>query len=142
MIVQGLFFHHFGLATSGPDEGRTFLSHLGYSIAVPIFDPEQRVNLIWCVHERMPPVEIIFPADGVSTLDNILKGRDAHIYHVCYECSSIEQAVTSMKEIGLRIIQAAPPKQAILFSGRKVAFYLIKGFGLIELLEISAQASS
>lgn len=135
MIIP-LAFHHFGLAVAEPTRACCFLSDMGYRVGGALFDPEQNAHLIWAEHDAMPAVEIIYPSgEGDGPLDSILQQRESMIYHICYECDDLDDAVRLIKQHGHRAVQVTPPKSAILFGGRMVCFYLIKGFGLIELVQ-------
>jgi len=68
-------------------------------------------------------------------LTPILKRYSELVYHTCYETKDLEASLKAIKEAGLRVIPVSPPTPAILFGGRKVSFYTIMGFGLIEILE-------
>lgn len=138
MTRLGLEFHHLGLAVALPDDALQFLVELGYHSSERVFDPQQGVNLILCHHATSPDVELIYPGNSNGPLDSILKGRDSHIYHMCFECESIQGTLSYLKEKKYRVLLASPPKSAILFGGRNVGFYFVKGFGLIELLERAA----
>ena len=50
-------------------------------------------------------------------------------YHICYEVKNIQKSIDSFKNS----ILISPPKEAILFNNKKVAF-LYTPIGLIELL--------
>ena len=128
-------FHHFGLATMEPSKATTFLKSLGYDIGDQIHDPEQNVNLMFCTHASMPSVEVILPGKGESPLNEIIREGKSRVYHICYEVGSTEEFIRQTEEKGLRVVELAGPKPAILFDGRTVSFHYIKGFGIFELLE-------
>ncbi|MFQ6023270.1 MAG: VOC family protein [Acidiferrobacterales bacterium] len=134
MKQYGLTFHHFGLAVTQPDRAIKFLQGLGYRTGELVHDPVQNVNLVWCTNPNMPAVEIISPTGSPGPLDNLLKGRNESIYHLCYESKSTEDSLQMMKDSSIRAICVSPPKPAILFENRTVSFYMINGFGLIEIL--------
>lgn len=137
MNKYNLDFHHLGLAVMTPGKAETFLRDLGYSINKPVYDPLQNINLIWCESEIMPSVELIYSSsdDSVNPLRNILKNTTEMIYHTCYETEDAGEAIASMKSNSIRVIGISKPKPAILFEGRKVSFYKVDGFGVIEILE-------
>lgn len=134
MNKYGLEFHHFGLAVTKPDKAIPFLKGLNYSIGEHIYDNLQNVNLVFCTHDLMPDVEIIYRADSAGPLDNLLKKNTEIIYHLCYSCSDLK---SSLKGIQLehRFITISEPKPAILFKNKMVSFYKILGFGMIEIVE-------
>lgn len=131
----GLVFHHLGLAVRTPETALLFLSKLGYRECASFFDANQNVNLIMCSHDVMPDVEIIYPSESAGPLDNILSNRNELIYHLCYTTKNLTASLKSMKDDGLRIFTVSEPRNAILFGDKNVSFHMIKGFGLIEILE-------
>lgn len=131
-----LTFHHYGLAVTDPVLACSFLADLGYRVGAPLLDPEQNVNLIWSEHDAMPAVEVVYPSgSGAGPLDAVLRQNNSLVYHLCYECDSLEDAIRIIAEHGYRTMRISPAKPAVLFGGRRVGFYMIKGFGLIELVE-------
>lgn len=133
--VLPLRFHHHGLALRREDTALPFLRALGYDIGPQIFDPEQGVHLRLCRSESAPSIELIVSARDDSPLSTILKNHSELIYHTCYETRSAEEAVEAVEALGLRIACVSPPKPAILFAGRRVSFYNVFGFGIVEFLE-------
>lgn len=133
----GLTFHHFGLAVRDSAAALEVLAGMNYECGEQIYDPLQNVNLIWCRHDEMPAIELVSPADSPGPLDGILSDRPELIYHLCFSASDLSAAVDAIKKSGIRVLPVSPPKPAVLFGGRKVGFYMIKGFGLIEVVEES-----
>lgn len=135
MIDFGLQFHHLGLAVRKQSAAVKFLSGMGYNIGESLYDPNQLVNLLMCTHESQPDVEVIYPAESTGPLDNILQSNNALIYHTCYQSKDIEGSIGQLKASGIRVVPISDKKSAPLFDNRKVAFFYIEGFGLIEILE-------
>ena len=135
-MFSGLTFHHYGLALRKDKDAIGFLKPLGYLIGDLVFDPLQNVNLRLCTHASMPAVEIVMPdAQGDSPITPILQRQSEMIYHICYETRDLAKTLQELDAAGLRCLCVSEPKPAILFGGRRVSFYQIVGFGLIELLE-------
>lgn len=132
----GLTFHHMGLALKKEDDALKFLKGLGYDEGHSVYDPEQKVNLRLCTAAQKPSIELVTKvADEEGPLENILKKYNELIYHTCYETKNLQQSLKVIEETGLRVLPISPPTPAILFEGRKVSFYTVMGFGLIEILE-------
>ena|ERR1700730_3942522 len=131
---SGIAFHHFGLAVSDPEQAFLYLASLGYTEGNSAFDPLQRVNLAMRHHALMPDVEVIWPGDGPSPIDNFVKRTGSMIYHLCYTCPDPTAALSALEAAGIESILVSPPTPAILFGGRDVSFHHISGFGLIEML--------
>ncbi|MBJ18190.1 MAG: hypothetical protein CL933_02085 [Deltaproteobacteria bacterium] len=134
-MTMDLEFHHFGLATRSADKSCRVLAGLGYALGEPVLDSLQNVNLIWCEHEAMPAIEVVYPTDGPGPLDTYLADHSEMVYHLCYVADDIQAAIEQLRAVGIRLFRVAAPKPAVLFGGRSVAFYAAKGLGLIEILE-------
>lgn len=131
--MSDIEFHHFGLAVKEFSEALKFHRSLGYRCGDPVIDPLQDVELIMCVSDQYPAVELIKPTSSSSPVVNYLKKGDAMLYHLCYEVSDAESIGRLFPEN--RAICVSKPKPAILFDNRLVAFYLVMGVGLIEVLQ-------
>jgi methylmalonyl-CoA/ethylmalonyl-CoA epimerase len=136
MNPLNLVFHHFGLAVKQPAPAIAFLSALGCRIGEPVFDPEQNVHLLLCSRPDHPAVEIIYPGNGPGPVDALIERHTSGvIYHLCYETPDLVQTLEQFEKAGIRADCVSSPKPALLFHGRKVSFYRVKGMGLIEILE-------
>ena len=137
MIAPSLSFHHIGLLTGQPELAINRLRQLGYLPGETVFDPEQEVLLCMCVGANNElPIELVTPTPNNQSLSRLLKRRDDYMYHICFTTSNIKEGITALS-IGKSdcIAEITPPKPAVLFGGRRVAFYVVPGLGLIELLE-------
>ena len=133
----GLRFHHLGLASRHEDKSAKFLEGLGYNIGNRKYDPLQNVHLRLCKADYMPDVEIVAPTDSAGPLDGILNTAESIYYHICYETTNLNDSLQAIKRHGIRVICVSKPKPAVLFDGREVSFYTIRGLGLTELLEVN-----
>lgn len=139
--IDGLRFHHFGLAVQEPEPAFLYLRTLGYREGRQVFDPLQRVNLAMRHHATMPDVEVIWPGNEPSPIDRLVKRMGSLIYHVCYECTGPDSALAALEAAGLEVVPVSPPTPAVLFGGREVSFYTISGIGLVELLRTEPEAT-
>lgn len=132
----GLTFHHLGLAVRKADTAEAFLSNLGYRVGTMIYDPLQNVHVCFCEHPSMPSIEIICPGDGKSPIDRYLQEhKEGLVYHMCFSARDLSASISELKtDPQVMAIFWAEPKEALLFGGRKIAFGVINGVGLIELL--------
>ncbi|HYZ61234.1 MAG TPA: VOC family protein [Acetobacteraceae bacterium] len=133
MQGYGLRFHHLGLAVPAPDQAFRFLESLGYQPGAQTFDPLQNVNLAMRHHGAMPDVEVIWPGDGPSPIDQMIK-RGNMIYHMCFETDDAEATIAALEADGLRVFSLGAPKPARLFGGVPVSFHRVDQVGLIELI--------
>lgn len=134
MDKYGLKFHHLGLATKKCEKAVSFLTGLGYSVSESVFDSIQNVNLIMCTHPSMPDIEIIYPAKTSGDLDIVLKDNSESFYHICYTCKNLSDSLERIRAEN-RVITISERKPATLFSNKFVSFYIVAGFGIIEILE-------
>lgn len=140
----GLTFHHLGLAVKDVDAAIAFLTGLGYRPGASVFDPLQNVNLRMYVHEAMPDVEIISPADGAGPLDQLLSTHgDGLVYHMCYTSADLDASLEAIETgSNLRLYEVSPPKPAVLFGGKTASFYVVGGVGLIEIIDEGPETSA
>jgi len=128
-----LRFHHLGLVVADPEAASRFLGGMGYALGRRVFDPLQNVNLMMLTHPTMPDVEAIWPGDGPSPVDRLI--RHGHmIYHLCYTTTDAAASLAAIERAGLAVLEVTPPKPAVLFGGIPVSFHVIDRFGLIELI--------
>ena len=129
----GLRFHHFGLAVPEPEPAFRFLAAMGYEPGRQVFDPLQNVNLAMRHHSAMPDVEVIWPGEGASPIDKMIR-RGHMIYHLCYVTADADASVAAIEAAGLEVAPLGPAKPAVLFGGSPVSFYAIDQVGMIELI--------
>jgi hypothetical protein len=141
MSTALLTFHHHGLAVKSPDDAYRFLDGLGYAFGTALYDPLQRVNLALCQHATMPAVELVWPGEGASPIDRILR-QGPSIYHTCYATHAADAWLDTMTRKGIETVTISAPTPAILFGGQKVSFHMISGVGLVELLHLDTACAS
>ena len=127
-------FHHIGLAVRDFAAAREFYALQGYHCDVPVTDPLQDVELLFCTKTGSPSVELVKPLHERSPVANHLKQQSECFYHVCFEVSELLAALKTVYGVR-RYLCVSPPKPAVLFGGRHVSFYYSRGIGLVEFLE-------
>jgi methylmalonyl-CoA/ethylmalonyl-CoA epimerase len=127
-------FHHFGMLSTNPEASRQMLEALGYQMQGPIEDPLQNVRAYLGTHPSNPTVEIISPTDTPGPVTTLARRIHQGVYHLCFEVSDVAAFVEQFSVHG-RVMEVSPPKPAILFGNRKISFYVVENFGLVELLE-------
>lgn len=137
-----LTFHHLGLAVRRPRKAFAFLDALGYRAGPQVHDPLQSVNLAMRYHATMPAVEVIWPGDGPSPVDGLIKDDRALVYHVCFASDDARRALSDLAAAGHQIVEISPPKPAVLFDGLPVSFHNVLGFGMIEIIHGRPDADS
>jgi len=98
--------------------------------------PDHGVSIVF-VDIGNAKIELIHPMGNNSPVSNFLK-QNPHgsIHHICYEVSSIEVAVSTLTEKGLRVLGDGNP--VIGAHGKPVIFLHPKDFAgtLVELEEV------
>ena len=134
MNSYGLDFHHFGLAVRSPEAAFRYLSDLGYRAGNHCYDPLQKVNLAMRHHDNMPDVEVIWPGQEPSPIDQMLKRSDSMIYHLCYTSENVDASIAALELAGLEVLPLGVAQPAVLFDGLEVSFYSVTGVGVIEII--------
>jgi hypothetical protein len=134
MNAYGLEFHHFGLAVRSPDAAFRYLNDLGYRAGSCCYDPLQKVNLAMRHHDSMPDVEVIWPGQEPSPIDQMLRRADSLIYHLCYTSKNVDASLAALEQAGLEVLPLGVAQPALLFDGVEVSFYSITGVGIIEII--------
>jgi methylmalonyl-CoA/ethylmalonyl-CoA epimerase len=119
-------FHHIGIATNNLEQSLLFVKE-NFKVlhhTDTIYDVQQDAYLIMITTKDLN-IELV----SGNVVEGFISKKQSY-YHVCYEVDDIERAI---KSFSLSVI-ATPPKEAILFNNRRVAF-LLTPIGLIELLE-------
>lgn len=131
--MNGIQFHHFGIACKEIDKTADAYTRLGYSKGETIFDPLQNINICFLKHSEMPLVELLSPVDENSPIVQILEKNGVTPYHTCYSVDDLDNAVKVFKR--MRYVVVSKPKEACAIEGRRVAFLYNANMGLIELVE-------
>ncbi|MCL2724060.1 MAG: methylmalonyl-CoA epimerase [Polyangiaceae bacterium] len=79
-------------------------------------------------------IELISPTEGNEGLERFLEKRGPGLHHVAIEVEGIDEALSTLKSLGVALLDEKPRKGA---RGHKVAFLHPKATGglLIELVE-------
>lgn len=123
--------HHIGIACQDIDKSLLWIKKIFDVTAVSeiVFDKEQNVHLCLIKTNNNVTIELIL---GITVNSLIKKG--VSYYHICFTVKDIFSEIKRLKETGAILV--SPPKPAILFNNKLVAFFYTH-FGLIKLLESS-----
>src|ERR1700735_3656461 len=121
-------FHHVGIACKNIDEEIANISKIHQVIeqSQKVFDEEQNAELVLLTLADGTKLELI----SGKQVETFLK-KNITYYHLCFEVPDIRMEVDRL--IGDHAILLSPPKPAILFDNREVAFLTVS-YGIIELL--------
>jgi methylmalonyl-CoA/ethylmalonyl-CoA epimerase len=128
---------HIGVAVPSLTPATESLSTLfGYKIvAGPFEDPIQKVvvNFLGQSDSDIAEIELIAPISDESPIRSLLKKSGGGAYHLCFETSDIEAALSHATENGCVVV--SHPVPAVAFQGRRIAWIYTPTRQLFELVE-------
>lgn len=142
MIVEppdslGFKLLHVGVAVSSLGPTTELLSNLfGYRVVSgPFDDPIQKVtvNFLAKSDSDVAEIELIAPITEDSPIRSMLAKDGGGAYHLCFETSDIDGALTHAKKNGCIVV--SPPVPAVAFQGRRIAWIYTRSRQLFELVE-------
>lgn len=126
-------FDHAGVAVANLENSLRFYQATLGATAEPgeFVDSLQQVKIRF-VQLGGARIELLQPLGPDSHLHGMIR-RGIGLYHLCYQISGdIDDELSRLRGEGMLVV--SPPKPAIAFSGRRVAFTMYQGM-MIELLE-------
>lgn len=132
----GSRLHHVGFVVADIEaSAESFARSLAAAWDGRIFeDPFQKVKVAFL--ETRPGdamIELVQPAGPDAPVNAFLAKTGGGLHHVCYEVSALDVHLSGMRSRGARL--AKPPKPAVAFEGRRIAWVLTAERLLVELLE-------
>ena len=128
--------HHLGFVVASIEDALPgFLRSLDSQAATGVIhDPLQKVNVLFLRTSLAEPVfiELVEPAAEDSPVRRFLE-KDGGMHHLCYLVPDLGKALEEMNR--RRTMLVNPPKPAVAFDGRRVAWVMTRERLLIELLE-------
>jgi len=123
-------FHHVGIACKDIEEEISNLTRIHQVVKQSdiVYDAEQNAELVMLTLADGTNIELI----SGKQVENLTK-KNITYYHLCFEVDDIDAEVERLLSENAYLI--SPPKSAILFNNRKVAFLQVS-YGLIELLSV------
>lgn len=135
--------HHVGFVVASVEEALpSFAASLGAQAVSEVFhDPLQRAKV--ALLEPPSPdgvkIELVAPAGPSSPVAAFLE-RGGGFHHLCYEVDDLELQLRRMRE--RRAVVIRPPKPAVAFGGRRIAWVVTRERMLLEYLERGPAAAS
>lgn len=128
----GLRLHHLGVVVDDVDAAAAaYVQAFGAIDEGTTFEDPLQLARIRFLRLGDSRVELLAPLRDDSHLKR-LAGRGIGLYHACYEVGDVAGELERMRGGGAMIV--SPPKPAVAFGGRPVAFVICRGL-LIELLQ-------
>lgn len=130
--MNALRFHHIGVACTSIDAERARFALLGYvPESEPFVDRTQGVRGTFLVGPGLR-VELLEQLPGSTVLESWLRAN-IRLYHQAFEVDDIEAAISDLRRGGAVLVAPATP--AVAFDGRAIAFLLLPGVLLVELVQ-------
>jgi len=125
-------FHHVGVAVRDINTAVVQFQTLFGAVAESevIHDEAQHVRLQFVKTGELL-IELLEPDGTPSPLDGLIK-RGVAIYHTCHEVNDLDATLEHLRASGAKVV--SPPKPAVAFDHRRVAFVMSQGL-MVELLE-------
>lgn len=128
--------HHVGFVVERIEESiPEFVRSLGAQRNSEIFsDPIQKVKVVFLATAAGDAqIELVQANADDSPVSRFLAKSGPGLHHLCYEVEDIEETLRQMRSNGALI--AKPPRPAVAFGGRRIAWVLTKERLLVEVLE-------
>jgi methylmalonyl-CoA/ethylmalonyl-CoA epimerase len=121
-------FHHIGIACRNIGEEIQSISRIHEIVKTSpvVFDKEQDAELVLLTLADGTNIELV----SGRQVETLLK-KNITYYHVCFEVEDIYLEIERLQQENAILI--SPPKPALLFDNREVAFLNVS-YGIIELL--------
>lgn len=129
--------HHVGFVVASIEEASPkFALSLAVSTVSEVFhDRLQGVRVIFLYPPGSVAIELVEPAPigGSSSPVTSFLNRGGGLHHICYEVSDLEQQIEEMQSRKCLLLR--PPKAAVAFGGRRIAWIITAEKLLLEYLE-------
>jgi methylmalonyl-CoA/ethylmalonyl-CoA epimerase len=133
-MLEGLRFHHIGIACFSIEESKLFYEQMGYQASLPIEDSIQDIRICFLEKDGMPTLELLAPVDDKSPVNRILEAQGVTPYHICYETDDLDKTIAKLQK-EQKFVRVSKPSPACAIENRRVAFMYRKDIGLIEFVE-------
>src|SRR5690242_21751447 len=94
-----MVLHHYGFATSNIEKSEKTFALLNYKrLGEIVFDPVQKVKILFLQNDKDPLLELIEPVDSEAPVYKILSKNGSTLYHSCYETDDIQESIEILKK--------------------------------------------
>ncbi|HRY28803.1 MAG TPA: VOC family protein [Elusimicrobiota bacterium] len=129
-----MIIDHIGIVVESIEEASVYYArHFGYAAeGAPVTDPLQEAEVLLMRDEKGQAIELIRPTSPTSPISRAMK-KGGGLNHVCYRVKDLAAASAHLEQLGAVSVRSARP--AVLFGGRRVAFYFTRANEIVELVE-------
>ena len=130
-MIDGGRFHHIGVACRDLEREEAAYTALGYRRESGEFDdPGHGIRGVF-LEGVGPRLELVMDRPGSSVLEPWLRRRST-VYHFGYEVDDLGRAIAESVTVNAKLL--VPPRPAVAFDGRSVAFVILRNAMLLELI--------
>ena len=125
---------HIGYAVKRMDRALRSFETLGFLFGPVIDDTDRNIKIAFGGKDGYR-IELICPLDKKmpSPVDGYLSSTVGTPYHICYRSDDFDAELENLKKQGCKVV--IEPRPAAAFDGKRVAFMMSPGFGLMEIVE-------
>jgi len=102
-----------------------------------VINTRQKVKVVFLTKENSLIVKLIEPIDETSPVYRIAR-KGGGLHHLGFRCKNIDEEITRLKSLGLRVITNPQPGEA--FENNQIAFLLGNQSLNIELIDTNKKA--
>ena len=138
MIARDATLHHVGfVVTSIAQQREEFARSTGAEpVSGIIHDPLQRVQVAFLARSNGgPQFELVEPFGERSPVA-AFAAQGGGLHHLCYEVDDLVGQLAAARGSGASVVR--PPRPAVAFAGRRIAWVLTRQRLLLEFLERTA----
>lgn len=125
---------HIGIVVRSLDNAIDHWSKVfGYKQKTDIVENiRQKVWVVFMYKDNSLPVKLISPVDNTSPIYRFAR-KGGGMHHLCFDCDELDQELTRLQEMRLRILTYPEPGEA--FQGEDIAFLHSRHLGNMELID-------
>lgn len=130
---------HLGIVVKSIEEGISYWEKVfGYKQMTEIvINTRQKVKVVFLNKDNSLLIKLIEPTDETSPVFRIAK-KGGGLHHLGFLCKDINEEITRLKSLGLRVITNPQPGEA--FENNQIAFLLGDQALNIELIDTTRKA--
>jgi methylmalonyl-CoA/ethylmalonyl-CoA epimerase len=129
-MIEGLAFHHIGVACKDLLKNENVYSALGYRRVSEFEDVGLGVCGVF-IEGPGPRLELVADLPDSGVVAPWLT-RDSAMYHLAFETDDLAAALVTVSAAGAKVLTRPTP--AVAFRGRLIAFVMLRNMALVELI--------
>ncbi|MCC6253419.1 MAG: VOC family protein [Ignavibacteriaceae bacterium] len=130
---------HLGIVVKSIETGIKYWEEVfGYKqMTEVVINTRQKVKVVFLKKDNSLLVKLIEPIDETSSVYRVAR-KGGGLHHLGFRCKDINEEITRLKSLGLRVITNPQPGEA--FENNQIAFLLGKQALNIELIDTDKKA--